>query len=119
MFTKAFAALDSDVVGRAYHDDHTDPSLLVEPDGRLTVFWSGHNGTHMYYRTTLHPDDVSAWTPPGEVRQDIPGRDGFTYPNPALLSDEGDQLYLFFRGADWSVDFARRTRSGQWGDRTS
>ena len=69
----------------------------------------------MYYRTTLHPGDISTWTPPGEVRQDIPGTNGFTYPNPVLLPGEDDQLDLFFRGADWSVDFARRTRVGQWG----
>ena len=67
----------------------SDPTLLVEPDGRLTVFWSAHNGTHMYYRTTLHPGDITTWAPPGEVRQDIPGRDGFTYPNPVLLPGEG------------------------------
>ena len=67
----------------------------------------------MYYRTTLHPGDISTWTPPAEVRQDIPGTNGFTYPNPVLLPAEHDQLYLFFRGADWSVDFARRTRVGR------
>ncbi len=107
-------ALGQDVVGRAYHDDHSNPSLLVEPDGRLTVFWSGHNGAQLYYRTTLHPGDINTWTPLAEVSQDIPGSDGFTYPNPVLLPAEHDQLYLFFRGADWSVDFVRRTAAGAW-----
>lgn len=113
-FDPRFGALSSAVVGRAYHDDHSDPSLLVEPDGRLTVFWSGHNGAQMYYRTTLHPEDIDSWTPAAQVHQDITGRDGFTYPNPVLLPAEHDQLYLFFRGADWSVDFARRRRDGAW-----
>jgi hypothetical protein len=113
-FDPRFGALGEDVVGHAYHDDHSDPSLLVEPDGRLTVFWSGHNGAQLYYRTTLHPGDINSWTPTAGVHQDIPGRDGFTYPNPVLLPAEDDQLYLFFRGADWSVDFARRTSAGVW-----
>jgi hypothetical protein len=107
-FDPHFGALDEAVVGHAYHDDHSDPSLLAEPDGRLTVFWSGHNGQELYYRTTLHPDDINSWTPVAQVQQDIRGSDGFTYPNPILLPAEHDQLYLFFRGADC------RTPDGVW-----
>lgn len=113
-FDPQSGALTQVVVGHAYHDDHSNASLLVEADARLTVFWSGHNGTQMDYRTTLHPDDISSWTPVAQVHQDITGTDGFTYPNPVLLPAEDDQLYLFFRGADWSVDFARRTPAGVW-----
>jgi hypothetical protein len=104
------------VVARIYHDDHSSPSILVEPDQRLTVFWSGHNGAQMYYRTTISPDDISAWTPVQQVHQDIDGSDGFTYPNPVLVPDEGDKLYLFWRGADWSEDFATRTAGGRWSE---
>src|SRR5450755_3356428 len=68
----------------------------------------------MYDRTTLEPGDIDSWGPLGQIHQDIPGRDGFTYPNPVLLPSEPDQPYLFFRGADWSFDFARRTPAGQW-----
>jgi putative BNR repeat neuraminidase len=118
-FDPRFGALREAVVGHAYHDDHSDPSLLVEPDERLTVFWSGHNGAEMYYRTTLLPRDINTWAPTAQVRQDIPGPDGFTYPNPVLLPAERGQLYLFFRGADWSVDFARRTQGGRGAARTS
>jgi hypothetical protein len=113
-FDPHFAALEPRVVGHAYHDDHSNPSLLVEPDGRLTVFWSGHNGKQMYYRSTLHPEDINSWTAMAHVRQDITGPDGFTYPNPVLLPAEQNQLYLFFRAADWSVGFARRSAAGAW-----
>ncbi|MGZ4225407.1 MAG: BNR-4 repeat-containing protein [Solirubrobacteraceae bacterium] len=102
------------VVARVYHDDHSDPSILVEPDDRLTVFWSGHNGAHMYYRTTLAPGDISAWTAVRTLQQSIRGPDGFTYPNPVLLPAEADRPYLFWRGADWSADFATRAPSGNW-----
>ncbi|MGZ4196735.1 MAG: BNR-4 repeat-containing protein [Solirubrobacteraceae bacterium] len=73
------------VIARVYHDDHSDPSILVEPDGRLTVFWSGHNGAHMYYRTTVNPSDIGRWARVRTLAQGIRGPDGFTYPNPVLL----------------------------------
>jgi BNR repeat-containing family member len=107
--------MSESVVARVYHDDHSGPSILVEPDGRLTVFWSGHNGAVMYYRSTLRPGDISAWAPVAQLHQNIRGPDGFTYPNPVLLSGESNRLYLFWRGADWSADVATRTPSGRWG----
>ena len=36
------------------------------------------------------------------------------YPNPVLLPAEANRLYLFWRGADWSADFATRTAAGNW-----
>lgn len=113
-FDPRSGTLRSDIVGSEYHDDHSDPTILVEPDGRLTAFWSGHDGASLYYRTTLRPGDISSWTPVARVHQDIPGDDGFTYPSPVLLPAENQQLYLFFRGADWSFDFERRTADGKW-----
>jgi BNR repeat-containing family member len=107
-------ALSSEVIGRQAPDDHGDPSILVEPDGRLTVFWSGHSGPRMHYRTTVRPYDISQWGPLQEVRSQLTGPKGFTYPNPVILSAEHDKLYLFWRGADWSQDFATRTIDGRW-----
>lgn len=110
-----FGLLTSYVVGHLFHDDHSTPAILVEPDQRLTVFWSGHNGSEMEYRTTLAPDDITAWTPVEQIHQGIRGSNGFTYPNPALLPAEADKVYLFWRGADWSADFATRAPDGDWG----
>jgi hypothetical protein len=100
------------VVGHLFHDDHGAPSILVEPDQRVTVFWSAHNGGAMYQRTTVAPGDVSAWGPVSTVPSDLPGPRGFTYPNPVLLSN---RAYLFWRGADYSADFSVRGPSGAWG----
>jgi BNR repeat-containing family member len=102
------------MVGHMFHDDHGSPALLVEPGNRLTVFWSGHNGSRMFYRTTVAPADIGAWGPVHEVPSQIAGRFGFTYPNPVLLPDQGDTLYLFWRGADWSADYATRSAGGSW-----
>ena len=102
------------VIGHLFHDDHSDPSIFVEPDKRLTVFWSGHGGAQMDYRSTVRPEDISAWEPLQHVPRDVKGSLGVTYPNPVLLSAEDDKLYLFWRGADWSADYATRTLNGHW-----
>lgn len=102
-------------VGRWIHDDHASPVILAEPDGRLTVFWAGHNGHTMNYRTTRRPDEISAWGPLHHLRARLPGDLGFTYPNPVLLPAEHDKLYLFWRGASWSTDYITRTPDGRWG----
>jgi hypothetical protein len=109
-----FGLMRTHIIGHLFHDDHSAPSIFVEPDGRLTAFWSGHNGQQMNYRTTLRPEDISAWGPEGHVKSSIPGHLGFTYPNPIMLGDEADRLYLFWRGRDYSQDYATRTLAGQW-----
>lgn len=102
------------VVGHLFHDDHGAPAILVEPDKQITVFWSGHNGRMLNYRTTVNPGDISAWGPVQEITARLPGDRGFTYPNPVLLSSEGDKLYLFWRGADYSADYETRGLNGRW-----
>jgi hypothetical protein len=109
-----FGLMRTHVVGEEFHDDHSTPSILVEPDQRLTVFWSGHNGRVLRYRTTDRPLDISAWGRTGHVNSAVRGPDGFTYPNPVLLPAEGDRLYLFWRGRDYSQDYATRTLAGRW-----
>jgi hypothetical protein len=102
------------VIGRLAVDDHGSPSILVEPSRRLTVFWSGHGGPTMFYRTTRRPLDISSWGAVRRIRSDLRGPKGFTYPNPVLLSGEANRLYLFWRGADWSQDYETRTAGGRW-----
>jgi hypothetical protein len=104
----------SEVIGNAYHDDHSSPSILIEPDGRLTVFYSSHNGSRLYERTSTTPAEITSWGPRQAVPVGLAGKLGFTYPNPLLLPTEGDNLYLFWRGADWSADYATRTPAGTW-----
>ena len=109
-----FGVMRSRTIGGLFHDDHGNPALFVEPDKRLTVFWSGHNGSDMNYRSTIRPEDISAWGPTRQVPSRLPGSKGFTYPNPVLLPAEGNRLYLFWRGSDWSQDYATRTLDGHW-----
>ncbi len=110
----SFGVMRTHVIGHLFHDDHGSPAIFVEPDKRLTAFWSGHDGLTMFHRSTLRPEDINDWGPVQRVRSQLRGRDGFTYPNPALLPAEGNRLYLFWRGADWSADYATRTLDGRW-----
>ncbi len=113
-YEPSFGVTRSHVIGNLARDDHGSPSLLVEPDKRLTVFWSGHNGAVIRYRTTRRPDDISAWGAVRRLHSQPRGPLGFTYPNPVLLPAEGNKLYLFWRGADWGQDYATRAISGRW-----
>jgi BNR repeat-containing family member len=106
--------LGSRVIARLPVDDHGAPAILVEPGGRLTVFWSGHNGPTMNYRTSVHPFDVRSWGPLRHIRSQLRGPKGFTYANPVMLNGERHKLYLFWRGADWSQDYATRSATGRW-----
>lgn len=89
-------------------DDHENPSLLVRGDGRLMAFYSPHSGrlsprkrkSQLYYRTTINPADISAWTPYKTIPTNtFDGHLGYTYPNPVRLS--GDRIFLTWRGGDW------------------
>lgn len=113
-YDASLGVIRSRVIGYLAADDHGSPSIFVEPDKRLTVFWSAHNGSRMYYRSSIHPEDIGAWGPRRTIRSGLPGRDGFTYPNPQLLRAEHNRTYLFWRGADWSADYATRRVGGRW-----
>ncbi|MFL5866834.1 MAG: BNR-4 repeat-containing protein [Thermoleophilaceae bacterium] len=86
-------------------DDHSNPALLVRPDGRLQVFYSGHNGRSMYYRVTTNPEDVGSWGAEAKLPTNTSGPYGFTYPNPMRLSAE-QKTYLFWRGGNYNPTFS-------------
>jgi hypothetical protein len=97
---------------RALHDDHDAPALLIEPDGRITAFYSHHSGAQMYSRTTIHPGDITSWAPQLPTPTNPSGINAYTYPNPQYLAAE-NETYLFWRGAGQPT-FARRDASGAW-----
>lgn len=94
-------------------DDHGNPALMVEPDGRITAYYSGHGGPHMYWRTTLRPGDITAWGPTSHVPVNVQGPAGYTYPNPVRLSDER-RTYLFWRGGRSLPVFSSVDSAGTW-----
>lgn len=82
---------------RLQNDDHANPSLLALPDGRVTFFWSAHNGLFTYYRTTTRPGDVHSFGPLKVLPVRPSGDRLYTYTNPVLLPGESNRLYLFWR----------------------
>jgi|WetSurMetagenome_2_1015567.scaffolds.fasta_scaffold00045_20 hypothetical protein len=98
------------VVGTCQNDDHSHPSLSMRPDGRLMVFFSGHDGAIMSLYISTNPEDISAFNP--EIRV-APGVT-YCYPNPMWLSDEGDsgRIYLFYRSLGLNPCFSY---SDDWG----
>ncbi len=89
------------VVSKFQADDHVVPSLLFLPDGRLMIFFTKHNGG-LYYTSTNKPEDISQWQ---EVKKLDMGS-LLSYSNPVMLSEEGNRIYVFFRGGyDWKPSF--------------
>ena len=83
-------------------DDHNNPSLYVRPDGRLTVFYSAHNGKRMYYRVAAEPNSLMSLSSARVVGRNTGGPWGYTYPNP--LTVDG-RTWLIFRGANWQPSY--------------
>ena len=78
-------------------DDHNNPSLLVHTDGRISAFWSGHNGPAIHVRTTRRAHDLTSFGPRRDVPARIPGDQDVTYTNPIQVPTENDRIYLFWR----------------------
>ena len=93
-------------------DDHSNPSLLIRPDGRLLVFYSKHGGKKMYIRISEKPYDISEWGPGINPELDHP-QTGICYTNPVQLSGANNWIYLFWRGIDWKPTFAISKDGGQ------
>lgn len=98
------------VMGSMAADDHSHPSLLIRPDGRLMVFFSGHDGATMNLYIATHPEDISAFDSLIKVAPGVT----YCYPNPMWLSDEGDsgRIYLFYRSLGLKPCFST---SDDWG----
>ncbi|RJQ32166.1 MAG: PKD domain-containing protein [Actinobacteria bacterium] len=94
--------MTSAVLSKNYcRDDHANPSLLIRPDKRIMVFWSGHYSQGMHYKISKKPNDISSWGPEYSVgRNTHKGKNGYTYPNPVMLRREKNKIFLFFRGSD-------------------
>ena len=95
-------------------DDHNNPSLTVRPDGRLLVFYSTDRRQNLVYRLSRRPEDVSAWRPPRRVPTNVPGRRGYTYPNPVWLAEERRPLFLFWRGGSFEPTFSTSVDGTSW-----
>ncbi|RXZ84682.1 hypothetical protein EBB07_01285 [Paenibacillaceae bacterium] len=86
-------------------DDHANPTLHIDADGRVTIFYSAHNGNAMYYRTTAQPETLATLSSERQLPVNTEGGKGYTYPNPVYLKQE-KRLYLFWRGGNFKPAFS-------------
>lgn len=93
-------------------DDHNNPALEVDSQGRLLVFYSKHaHREPMFLVQAINPEDITRWEP---VRQlalnDSVTYAGlsntYTYASTCRLSGEDNKLFLFWRGADFKPNFS-------------
>ncbi len=96
-------------------DDHANPALLVDQDGRITAFYTRHAGKRIYARRTSRPEDISSWTEEWSFAPNTGrfGRNNYCYPNPLRLSEEGDRVFLFWRGDHWKPTMATSEDGGR------
>lgn len=100
-------------------DDHDHPSLLMDRQGKLMVFYSRHASPDpIYLLKAKHAEDLSEWEPP--LRLDLNdsitypgGSNTYTYTNLCRLADEKDRLYLFWRGADFKPNLSTSEDGGK------
>lgn len=92
-------------------DDHDNPVILINKDGKLNVFFSKHakNFPIQLYQSK-YPEDIIEWQPPVALAiNDTEMYKGlsntYTYQNPVYLSEE-DRYYIFWRGADFKPNYA-------------
>lgn len=102
-------------------DDHANPSLFIDRQGKLIVFYSKHDGTSaepIYMEKAKNPESISEWEPTATLRLNdtvtYAGlRDSYTYTNIFQLSNEKNKLYLFWRGADYKPNFSVSHNDGK------
>lgn len=92
-------------------DDHDVPTLTVRPDGRLIVFYTGHNGPAVHHRIATSAESIANFGP----RQSLePGHEtNVTYPDPRWIDDE---LHLFLRNRGSIVNLVSHDDGETWSE---
>ncbi|MCC7434660.1 MAG: glycoside hydrolase family 88 protein [Methanoregulaceae archaeon] len=96
---------ESVLAAKFERDDHDNPAFLRLPGGGAVAFWSKHSGPDLFMSTSI---DLTTWTNPVKINPNDPAYKGpagalnaYTYPNPQMLRDERNRIYLFWRGMNW------------------
>jgi len=98
-------------------DDHTAPSLLINKNGQLLVFYSAHASQKpMMLSKSKEPEEITDWEKPQILDLNDTTRyagysDTYTYSNPRYLSSEGN-IYLYWRGSDFKPNFSVSSDGG-------
>lgn len=102
-----------DTIRRKFEvDDHNNPSIFIDSQGRLTLFYCGHaHSSPIYSIQSKSPEHINDW----EMEKSLylndtvtyrNLRNSYTYTNIHQLSEENNRLYLFWRGMDFKPNFS-------------
>lgn len=87
-------------------DDHNNPAFLVLPDERIMIIYSRHTDEPcFYYRISKKPGDITMLGEEKVLKTSF----NTTYPNPYILSDDPQHIYMCWRGTNWHPTVARMT----------
>lgn len=104
------------------YDDHANPSIMELPDKRLVIYFSAHGGTvnsPIYYAISKKPADISSWENLQSIDPKMSGDLGVCYTNAAMLSEEANRTYLFFRGRNFKPTYIYSDDMKTWSDPVS
>ncbi|WP_034058127.1 BNR-4 repeat-containing protein [Lacinutrix jangbogonensis] len=101
-------------------DDHNNPSILIDKNGYLIMFFSSHlqGEKPLYMLKSNTPESIEDWRPVKELY--LNDKDVYknaknlnhTYTNPIQLSAENDKIFLFWRGVDLKPTYATSSDNG-------
>ena len=98
----------STLASKFQRDDHNNPSFLKLPNGQIAAFFSKHTGPDLWMATAQTSGAALQWSTPWKISPNDPTYKGvgstsrgYTYPNPQLLANEQNRIYLFWRGLNW------------------
>ncbi|WP_452226210.1 BNR-4 repeat-containing protein [Lacinutrix cladophorae] len=102
-------------------DDHNNPSLLIDKNGYITVFFNSHlqNEKPLYMVKSSTPERIDNWNTVKELflNDETHYKNAknlnHTYTNPIQLSAENDKIFLFWRGVDLKPNFATSIDNGE------
>ena len=101
-------------------DDHNNPSILFDEDGKLLVFFNMHmKGVQpLFLIKSARAEDITEW---GELKKlflndaalQAMGSMNHTYTNPVKLSGEHGRIFLFWRGVDGKPSYSYSDDNGE------
>lgn len=101
-------------------DDHNNPSILFDENGRLLVFFNMHmkGEQPLFLVKSTEPENIDGWGVVKELHLNDPslkdmGSMNHTYTNPVKLSGENGRIYLFWRGVDGKPSFSFSDDNGE------
>jgi len=100
-------------------DDHDNPSILIDEEGHLMVFFNSHGGPEgLYFIRSKNPEDISVWHEGRLLKLNDPvqleyGNESYTYTNPVKLSEEEGRIFLFWRGIDGKPTYSTSENNGE------